>query len=374
MARIYISSTYTDLVLHRDAVSRVLRQMQHAVVGMEDYASSDERPLDKCVRDVQSCDLYVGIFAWRYGFVPAEGGGKSVTELEYRAAQRSGLPRLLFLLKDDAPWPPQFMDAVGSGVATSPIGKLREELRTAHVVRTFSTPDELAASVAAAVSLQVATAAAADQQRAKLFVQLAHADRVELNASLVPDLSVGIEQARFSAVLEIDFGATPWWSTRVLLVSLLARDYTTIAGIVFLKNERFVGTADVRTLCSVLAVRHPEVASSYAKARADMAPDLRFVLAQTILGLQDAAQGEEALKQSVDDSWLKTSLGPELTTDQVEAPAGPARPADLFAIVSKTARFVAAVREGRLDRIVDRPALASQIATTMLLQQLNADG
>jgi hypothetical protein len=44
MARIYISSTYMDLVQHRDAVTRVLRQMQHEVVGMEDYAASYDRP------------------------------------------------------------------------------------------------------------------------------------------------------------------------------------------------------------------------------------------------------------------------------------------------------------------------------------------
>jgi hypothetical protein len=372
MARIYISSTYQDLVQHRDAVTKVLRQMQHEVVGMEDYASSDERPLDRCLRDVQSCEVYVGIFAWRYGFIPAEGGGKSVTELEYRAAEKSGVPRLPFLLKDDAPWPPQFMDAVGSAVRDSAIGKLREELWAARIGRTFVTPDDLAASVAAAVSLQVATAG--QQQRAKLFVHLAHASRVELSASMVPDLSAGIEQARFATVLEIDFGATAWWSTRVLVVSLLARDYTTIAGIVFLDRERFVGVADVRTLCNVLTQRHPEIAASYAEARRNMAQNLREVLAQTIVGLQQDAQDERALKQGVDEPWLQGVLGPELTTDQVTAPQGPARPADLLAIVAKNARFVAAVRDGRLDRVIDRTALASQVATTMLLQKLTADG
>jgi hypothetical protein len=82
-----------------------------------------------------------------------------VTELEYRAVAKAVVPRLLFLLKDDA-GPPQFIDAVGNAIREALFGKLREELRTARIVRTFVTPDELAASVTAAVSLQVVTATA----------------------------------------------------------------------------------------------------------------------------------------------------------------------------------------------------------------------
>jgi len=123
-------------------------------------------------------------------------------------------------------------------------------------------------------------------------------------------------------------------------------------------------------MCNALTGRHPEVAERYARAHAATPADLQGVLAETTNGLYRG--GESVLQRAVDEHWLRSSLGPELTTDQVEAPEGPARPGDLFAIVSKTSRFVAAVRAGRLDRVVDRPALASQIATTMLLQQLNS--
>jgi len=37
---------------------------------MEKYAASDERPKDKCLKDVAECDYYVLILAWRYGFQP----------------------------------------------------------------------------------------------------------------------------------------------------------------------------------------------------------------------------------------------------------------------------------------------------------------
>jgi len=112
MTRIYLSSTYEDLKEHREAVARALRRLDHHVVGMEDYVAADERPLAKCLKDVAACDLYVGLFAWRYGYVPDEGNPdrKSITELEYRHATKLKKPRLVFLLSDDAPWPPKCVD------------------------------------------------------------------------------------------------------------------------------------------------------------------------------------------------------------------------------------------------------------------------
>jgi len=62
VATIYISSTYTDLKIYRDAVYHSLRRMRHNVIAMEDYIATDQRPVDKCLSDVASCDLYIGIF------------------------------------------------------------------------------------------------------------------------------------------------------------------------------------------------------------------------------------------------------------------------------------------------------------------------
>ena len=72
--KIYISATYQDLRRHREAVSLVLRRMGHQVFGMEEYVAEGLRPLDRCLADVKSCDAYVGIFGWRYGYVPQTAG------------------------------------------------------------------------------------------------------------------------------------------------------------------------------------------------------------------------------------------------------------------------------------------------------------
>ncbi len=50
--------------------------------------ATDQRPLDKCLSDVAECDIYVGILAWRYGYIPPSQE-RSITALEYRQAGQS---------------------------------------------------------------------------------------------------------------------------------------------------------------------------------------------------------------------------------------------------------------------------------------------
>src|SRR5262249_57101892 len=62
VARIYVSSTFRDLKEHRHEVSLALHRLGHQDVAMEYYVAEDRRPLDRCLADVTSCDVYIGIF------------------------------------------------------------------------------------------------------------------------------------------------------------------------------------------------------------------------------------------------------------------------------------------------------------------------
>src|SRR5262249_41373869 len=104
-------------------------------------------PVERCLEDVRSCDLYVGIFAWRYGYVP-EGYDRSITELEYRAAVAANIDCLIFLLDEGALWPRSKMDF---GDAGERIGHLRHQLSATHTRDSFSTPEDLRTKVAEAV-------------------------------------------------------------------------------------------------------------------------------------------------------------------------------------------------------------------------------
>lgn len=152
--KVYLSATFKDLVDYRKAAYQQLRMMRHDVIGMEDYVASDQRPLAKCLADVEASDVYLGIFAWRYGYVPRSGNPhkRSITELEYRHAKALKKPCLIFLLQDDAPWPVAMTDSfTGEAGAGKQIKRLRAEFGASHVVSFFSTSEQLASRTAAAI-------------------------------------------------------------------------------------------------------------------------------------------------------------------------------------------------------------------------------
>jgi hypothetical protein len=205
ITRIYISSTYEDLKPYRSAVASYLRKLNKQVICMEDYVASDTRPLAKCVQDVDRSDAYVGIVAHRYGYIPEKDNpdSLSITELEYRQALKSDKPTLIFLLSDDAPWLPKFMDTfTGEAGAGKRIKALRAELSKEKLASFFTSELELASLVNAAVtnleSTRSGSPAAASsrsgpenrQITSDLFITFATADKLlaaKLAQEFVPD-------------------------------------------------------------------------------------------------------------------------------------------------------------------------------------------
>jgi Domain of unknown function (DUF4062)/KAP family P-loop domain len=182
LAKIYLSSTYSDLKTCREAVYNALRQMRHDVIAMEDFVATDQRPMEKCLADVVCSDLYIGIFAWRYGYIPSEMNPqhKSITELEYRKATQEGKMCLVFMLAQDAPWPPTMMDAVtGEGNRGEFITVLRDELVRKKLVKFFKTPEELASLVSTSVSNWEKSHTFPDTSNSSVLVQTKYSEKME---------------------------------------------------------------------------------------------------------------------------------------------------------------------------------------------------
>ena len=156
MARIFISSTTRDLAQHRGKVMDVLRQMGHQPVASESFPASSVAPVETCLQKVRECDLFIGIIAWRYGYVP-EGPENpewlSLSQLEYREAKLKGIPLLMFLLNPDTDWPSEYRDDVaGVGVEGKRIEAFRRDIMRDLTVSFFRTSHELATLVTIAVA------------------------------------------------------------------------------------------------------------------------------------------------------------------------------------------------------------------------------
>jgi tetratricopeptide (TPR) repeat protein len=85
-----------------------------AVTDMAYFTARDTKPADYCRDRVRGCDVYVGLVGLRYGSPVRAQPEVSYAELEFDIATGAGLPRLLFLLDEDAavPIPPgRLLDA-----------------------------------------------------------------------------------------------------------------------------------------------------------------------------------------------------------------------------------------------------------------------
>ena len=132
-----------------------MQMRDYDVRAMEHYVATDKRPVDVCLSDVEACDVYVGIFALRYGYVPSEDNpeGRSITELEYRKATAIEKPRLIFLLKESSEWSSDQIDGVtGENERGAKIEAFRTELAGVHTLRYFTSPSELASQVSVAIN------------------------------------------------------------------------------------------------------------------------------------------------------------------------------------------------------------------------------
>lgn len=138
---VFVGSTYEDLKDYRSAAREALHQLEAIVRGMEYFGSKPGSPKEECLKVVQSCKAYIGIFAMRYGSIDEETG-KSMTQLEYEEAVRLGLPILIYLIAEQNQ--PILPKHVETGKSAQLLQELKIELKKKYMVSFFTTPEDLA--------------------------------------------------------------------------------------------------------------------------------------------------------------------------------------------------------------------------------------
>jgi Domain of unknown function (DUF4062) len=356
--KVYLSSTYLDLRKHRETVALALRKAGYDVVMMEEYVARDEITEFACQGDVARCDAYVGIFAWRYGYIPEDNNPtrKSVTELEYSAAERDRI--LVFLLRDNARWPKNFIDA-----DLTRIGQLRARLKKTCAAY-FSSKGELAVEILAALRVLEATRFAR-QLDAVVEIQTAQ----HLGPSYLMNIKEKLVALCETALIEIHTAPTPWWNTRLHLVAALAQEIGGTAEFVFVDaDRRFLTMAPPAEIRRRLAQRWPELEAPYALFRKG-APTLESIghnLDRYPAAVSASFRAEEInAKEVVMARDLEHDLGIISEAETVEV-ADKGQRFLQREILGRRTPFAALVRDGRLEGLVDTQDLARRVADKAL--------
>ncbi len=84
------------------AAEAAIKRGRHAVTDMAYFTARDCAPADTCASMVRQADIYVGIIGHRYGVPVRDRPSVSYTEFEFETATARHMPRLIFLITDDA--------------------------------------------------------------------------------------------------------------------------------------------------------------------------------------------------------------------------------------------------------------------------------
>jgi hypothetical protein len=391
--KIYISATYRDLQRHRSAVATALRRMGHQPIGMEDYVAEGARPLNRCLADVVACDAYVGIIAWRYGFVPTDAGAPgtplptgtslgatSITEFEFRQAVQSGKPVLIFLLDPEAEWPSNQFDAVsGDGEQGKAISKLRQEVGRQFVVSHFRTPEELASLVSAAVyRVEMSRQMSLESLRIEPRFNQPFIRNGPVASSALAEIKNVIAGPQEVQALQINIGqGLDWWMTRLYFLSSLAADLTLIEILVFVgEGDTFIGITNPKIVKERLAHTYSMI-KQFEDALAQSGPPCPDLLNEVdrrakLWTAQMKTTGEEDKNPVfVTKPELVRWLSPYLITEAIDTEPGDNAALQMQRLMDWPMRFVPLLEKGQFTRVVDKQALSEQIARIFVREQVS---
>ncbi|MFQ5604319.1 MAG: DUF4062 domain-containing protein [bacterium] len=143
--KIFLSSTYEDLVEHREKVIETMKKSGHSVVCMEEFPDSfPNTPTKVCEDEIKKCDIFVGIYAHRYGHIPKRYK-KSITEQEYEFACMEKKPIFSFIVNDSHHWRVDMVEFEKK--ISVKLDRLKGKIKERHVTGFFTTPNDLANKV-----------------------------------------------------------------------------------------------------------------------------------------------------------------------------------------------------------------------------------
>jgi hypothetical protein len=147
--KVMISSTALDLPDHREQVRLAcIRAGFEPRDMMEHLTARNADAIAVSLQMVGAADVYVGIFANRYGYVP-DGHDISITEMEYNRAVELEKPRLIFFIHESHSIT---VKDVETGPGATKLQALKDKIGKARVAAFFKSSSDLRAHVVEALT------------------------------------------------------------------------------------------------------------------------------------------------------------------------------------------------------------------------------
>jgi tetratricopeptide (TPR) repeat protein len=134
--KVFLSSTFIDLKEYREAAVAACQRVGLLPVYMESFPPDPRDAVAFCKAKVDEADLFLGLYAHRYGYVP-DGSKVSITEMEYDWARERGLPVYLFVVDPDVLWLPSKID---KGADSERLERFKDRVGKQHTLRKFRDP------------------------------------------------------------------------------------------------------------------------------------------------------------------------------------------------------------------------------------------
>ena len=144
--KVFLSSTYIDLIEYRKSATEALEKLGQQVDRMEIFNANPSEPSEVALNELKQCNLFIGIYAHRYGTIP-KGKTLSITELEYNYAKELDLPRFCYIVNEDYPWNPKMIE---KGKQTK-LKNLKKKIKDDLTIEFISSPKDLAFKIATSV-------------------------------------------------------------------------------------------------------------------------------------------------------------------------------------------------------------------------------
>lgn len=145
--KVFLSSTFEDLEDHRAAAAGAIERLGLQVLRMETFGARPNAARAASLDELGSSDVFLGIYAHRYGSVPKDSA-ISITEQEFDFAVAAGKSIFCFFIDPNYPWLPSFIDRESN---FSRLTTLKEKIGSISVRELFTSPEDLVYKVAASL-------------------------------------------------------------------------------------------------------------------------------------------------------------------------------------------------------------------------------